>query len=45
MRTLVKGKIDELEYELMKGCLRRIRKEFTGVVKVILGKKMFLVRF
>ena len=43
--TAVKAKIGELEEEVRVGSTRRMRKEFTGVVKAISGKRKFLVRF
>ena len=42
--TVVKANIGELEEEVREGCLRSIRKELTGVVQGISGKKRFLVR-
>ena len=42
---VVKAKISELEEEVRVGCSRSTRKEFTGVVQGISGKKGFLVRF
>ena len=43
--AVVKSKIGELEEEVRAGCLRRTRKELTGVVQGVLGKKRLLVRF
>ena len=43
--TVVKAKIGELEEEVRVGSSRRMRKELTGVVKYISGKRRFLVRF
>ena len=43
--TVVKSKIRELEEEVRVGSAIRMRKEFTGVVQAILGKRRFLVRF
>ena len=43
--TVVKAKIRELEEEVRVGSTRRIRKELTGVVQAISGKRRFLVRF
>ena len=43
--TVVKEKIGDFEDEVRAGCLRRMRKEFTGVVQGVSGKKRFLVRF
>ena len=43
--TVVKAKIGELEEEVRVGSARRMRKELTGVVQAISGKRRFLVRF
>ena len=43
--TAIKAKIGELEEEVRVGSTRRMRKELTGVVKAISGKRKFLVRF
>ena len=43
--TAVKAKIGELEEEVRVGSSRRMRKELTGVVQGISGKRRFLVRF
>ena len=43
--TVVKAKIGELEEEVRVGSARRMRKDLTGVVQAILGKRRFLVRF
>ena len=43
--TVVKAKIGELEEEVRVDSARRMRKEFTGVVQDILGKRKLLVRF
>ena len=43
--TVVKSKIGKLEEEVKAGCLRGTRKELTGVVQGISGKKRLLVRF
>ena len=43
--VVVKAKIGELEEEVRAGNSRRIRKEFTGVVQGVLGRRRFLVRF
>ena len=45
MGTVVKAKIDELEEEVRVDSPRRIRKELTGVVQGVLGRRRFLVRF
>ena len=43
--TVVKAKIGELEEEVRVGSSRRMRKEFTGVVQGVSGRRRFLVRF
>ena len=43
--TVVKAIIDELEEEVRAGSSRRMRKELTGVVQSVSGRKRFLVRF
>ena len=43
--TVVKAKIGELEEEVRVGSSRRMRKELTGVVQGVLGRRRFLVRF
>ena len=43
--TVVKTKIGELEEEVRVGSSRRMRKELTGVVQGVSGKRRFLVRF
>ena len=43
--TVVKANIGELEEEVRAGCPRSSRKELTGMVQGISGKKRFLVRF
>ena len=45
MGTVVKAKIGKLEEEVRVGSSRRLRKELTGVVQGVSGKRMFLVRF
>ena len=45
VRTVVKAKIRELEEEVRVGSAIRTRKELTGVVQAISGKRRFLVRF
>ena len=45
MGTVVKAKVCDLEGELREVFLRRSRKDFTGVVQGVSGKKRFLVRF
>ena len=43
--TVVKAKIGDLEEEARVGSSRRMRKELTGVVQGVLGKRRFLLRF
>ena len=43
--TVVKAKIGELEEEVSVGSSRRMRKELTGVVQSVSGRRRFLVRF
>ena len=43
--TVVKAKISELEEEVRAGNSRRMRKELTGVVQGVSGRRRFLVRF
>ena len=43
--TVVKAKVDELEEEIREGFSRRLRKEMTGVVQEVVGKRRYLVRF
>ena len=43
--TVVKAKIGELEEELRVGSSRRMRKDLTGVVQGVSGRRWFLVRF
>ena len=43
--AVVKSKIGEFEEEVRSGILRRMRKELTGVVKDVSGRRRFLVRF
>ena len=43
--TVVKAKTGELEEDVRVGSARRMRKELTGVVQAISGKRKFLVRF
>ena len=43
--TFVKAKIGELEEEVRVGSSRRMRKELTGVVQGVSGRRRFLLRF
>ena len=43
--TIVKAKIGELEEEVRVGSSRRIRKELTGVVQGVSGRRRFFARF
>ena len=45
MGTVVKSNIGELEEEVREGSSIRTRKELTGVLQGVSGKKMFLLRF
>ena len=42
--TVVKAKVGELEEEIGEGFSRRLRKEMTGVVQEVVGKRRYLVR-
>ena len=42
---VVKAKIGELEKEVRVGSSRRMRKELTGLVQGVSGRRRFLVRF
>ena len=44
MGTVVKAKVGELEEEIGEGFSRRLRKEMTGVVQEVVGKRRYLVR-
>ena len=43
--TVVKSKVCDLEEEIREGFLRGLRKEMTGVVQEVVGKRRYLVRF
>ena len=43
--TVVKAKIGELEGEVRAGSSRRMRKELTGLVQSVSGRRRFLVMF
>ena len=43
--TVVKSKIGDLEEEVRAGSSRTTRKDLTGVVQGVSGKKRFLARF
>ena len=45
MGMVVKSNIGELDEEVRAGSSIRMRKELTGVVQGVLGKKRFLVMF
>ena len=45
MGTVVKAKVGDLEEEIGEGFSRRLRKEMTGVVQEVVGKRRYLVRF
>ena len=42
---VIKAKIGELEEEVRVGSLRGMRKELTGMVQGVSGRRRFLVRF
>ena len=44
MKMVVKANVGELKDEVRELFYRKLRKEFTGVVQVVYGKRMFLVR-
>ena len=43
--TVVKAKVGDLEEDIRKGFLRRLRKEMTDVVQEFWGKRRYSVRF
>ena len=43
--TVVKAKVCELEEEAREGFTSKLRKELSGVVQGVSGKKRLLVRF
>ena len=43
--TVVKAKIGEIKEEVRAGSSRRMRKELTGVVQGVSGRRRFLARF
>ena len=43
--TVVKANVDDLEYEVKEGFYRWPRKELTGVLQGVYGKRILLVRF
>ena len=43
--TVVKVKVGDLEEDIMEGFLRRLRKDMTGVVQEVVGKRRYLVGF
>ena len=43
--AVVKSKVCDLEKEIREVFLRRLRKEMTGVVQEVVGKRRYLVRF
>ena len=43
--TVVKAKLGELEEDIREEFLRRFRKEMTGVVQEVVGKRRYLVMF
>ena len=45
VRTVVNAKVGELEEDIREIFSRRLRKEITGVVQEVVGKRSYLVRF
>ena len=45
MVSVVKAKVGDLEEKIREGFSRSLRKEMTGVVQEVLGKRIYLVRF
>ena len=43
--TVVKANVGEMEEDIREGFLRKLRKEMTGVVQEVVGKRRYLVRF
>ena len=43
--TVVKAKVGELEEEISEGFSRKLRKDMTGVVQEVVGKRRYLVKF
>ena len=43
--TVSKAKVGELEEEIREGFSRRLRKDMTGVVQEVFGKRRYSVRF
>ena len=43
--TVVKAKVGDLEEEIREGFLRILRKDITGMVQEVVGKRRHLVRF
>ena len=43
--AVVKSKVGELEEDIREGFSRRLRKEITGVVQEVVGKRSYSVRF
>ena len=41
----MKVKVGDLEEDIMEGFLRRLRKDMTGVVQEVVGKRRYLVGF
>ena len=42
--VVVKSKVDDLEEDIRMGFLGRLRKEITGVVQEVVGKRRYLVK-
>ena len=45
VEAVVKSKVGEPEEDIREEFLRRLRKDMTGVVQEVVGKKRYLVRF
>ena len=43
--TVVKAKVSDMEEDIREGFLRMLRQEMTGVVREVVGKRRYLVRF
>ena len=43
--TVVKAMVGELEEDIREGLFCRLRKEMTGVVQEVVGKRRYLIRF
>ena len=43
--TVVKGKVGEMEEDIRKGFLRRLRKDMIGLLQEVVETRRYLVRF